>query len=246
MSAPSKPELKYHDQFVELLADYRPNQSTLALLRRTALVLLVAPTGSGRNTLIDRLCRDYNYHFLLSDTTRQPRKNDGVLEVSGQRYWFLVEQQFLANLKQGHLIEAAIIHNQQVSGIHADRLRQAADQDKPAITDMDIQGYLTLKSYQPAAQGIFVLPPNFAEWLKRLDNRGSLSSAEKRRRLTSAKTELESSLKLPGLNYVVNDDLAAACRQINQLVRQAAPLDQADARRLARELLLELRDYLSA
>ena len=247
MTQPTKSNLKYHDQFVRLLRDYRPNQQALELLAKTQLVLLVAPTSSGRNTLIDCLVQAYDYHFLLSDTTRQPRTNDGVLEVSGQRYWFLNEQQFLANLEQANLIEAAIIHNQQVSGIHLKRLQKAAHQNRPAVTDIDIQGYLSLKAHQPSAWGIFILPPNFDEWLRRLESRGKLTTAEKHRRLLSAKTEIAASLDLAGLSYVINDDLEKTCAQIDQLVSQSGSfsVDQLGVRQLAKELLNQLQDYLS-
>jgi len=86
----------------------------MTLLQQTKFVPLVAITSSGRNTLIRELLKTGEYHFIVSDTTRKPRTNDGVMEQSGVEYWFRDEDEVLQDVKDGKFLEAAVIHSQQV------------------------------------------------------------------------------------------------------------------------------------
>ena len=248
MSKAKPVSLVHRQQFIKLLANYQPNPQVLQYLRQQPPVLLVAPTSSGRNTIIDHLCRHYDYYFLASNTTRPPRVNNGLPEVDGQQYWFKTEQEFLKDLRLGRLIEAALIHDQQVSGAHIDQLKQSAAQKRTPITDMDIQGYQTYRAYKPDIKAIFVLPPSFEQWLDRLSKRGVISKAERQRRLTSASQELGRSLDQPQLSYVVNDDLDEACRQIDRLVKQpTVVVERSEASlRLVRSLLRQLDSWLAS
>lgn len=234
-------------EFTKLLANYRPSQPAIERLRTANLTLLVAPTAGGRNTIMDHLSQRYGYQIIVSDTTRPPRTNNGVLETDGQQYWFKTETEFLANLRHAKLLEAAIIHGQQVSGINASQLGQLDQPAKPLITDIDIQGYLSLASYSPTVRAVFILPPSFETWLDRLTRRGTLSPPEKLRRLISAQTELTASLELTKLSYVINDDLDQACQLIDRLAKLAdLKVNRSkSALQLAQELLERLAVYIA-
>src|SRR5664279_1435267 len=108
-------QLKRIDEFRTILDGYQLSPTAAQTLAQTKLVLLVAPTASGRNTIIHELLKTDQYHFVVSDTTRQPRINNGELEQNGREYWFRSEEEVLDELKRGEFLEAAIIHNQQVS-----------------------------------------------------------------------------------------------------------------------------------
>jgi guanylate kinase len=64
------------------------------------LVLLVAPTSTGRNTVIRELVSKHNYQFIISDTTRPPQYRDGRTEENGVEYFFRSEDDMLADLMQ--------------------------------------------------------------------------------------------------------------------------------------------------
>ena len=100
-----------------LLKHYNPSLEIIDLLRNIQFVLLAAPTAAGRNTIIRNLIMTGKYYYVVSDTTRKPRINNGIPEKNGNEYWFKSEEEFLHGLKNGAYVEAAIIHNQQVSGI---------------------------------------------------------------------------------------------------------------------------------
>jgi guanylate kinase len=87
--------------------------------------MLSAPTAAGRNTIIKNLIMTGKYFYVISDTTRIPRINNGTPERSGNEYWFKTETEFLDNLKNGEYIETAIIHNQQISGISLTEMHRA-------------------------------------------------------------------------------------------------------------------------
>src|SRR5665213_1025428 len=97
-------------EFRTALEGYHLSKAALQTLSQTELVLLVAPSSTGRNTIIWELLKIGDYHFVVSDTTRKPRVNDGLLEQSGREYWFRSEQEVLTDIQQGKYLEAAIIH----------------------------------------------------------------------------------------------------------------------------------------
>src|SRR5580765_5828298 len=131
--------LKRHREFKSALDNYRISDRGRQALEKVRLVLLLGPTSTGRSTIIQHLLNTGEYYFLVSDTTRQPRLNNGVIEQNGKDYWFRTEDEILYDVKNGEYIEAELIHNQQVSGIRVQELEKAEKQQKIAITDLDIK-----------------------------------------------------------------------------------------------------------
>ncbi len=179
-------QLKHIDEFRTILETYRLSPTAANTLARTHLVLLVAPTASGRNTIIEELLRIGNYHFVVSDTTRQPRINNGILEQNGRQYWFRSEKEVLEELRRGEFLEAALIHNQQVSGISIRELEVAREAQKIAITDVEIAGANNIHRAKPDTLIVFMTPPTFDIWLERIHSRGVMPADELERRLQSA------------------------------------------------------------
>lgn len=235
-----KNELKFLDDFKALLQNYEVPEAAKDLLRKVNLVLLASPSGVGRNTIIDRLMKTGDYHFIVSDTTRYPRVNNGVEEIDGGAYWFISETQFLDGLKNGKYLEASVIHDQQVSGISLKELDRAVSEHKAAITDIEVQGVNAIISVKPDTHAIFLLPPSFEEWMRRLTGRGSMSDVEKARRLNSAIDEYQYAIdNSTSLVFLVSDSLDGAVRGINKII-QGSDLDesiQISAKKLAGELL---------
>lgn len=239
-------KLKHLDEFSKILANYQMSETSKRILKKTNLVLLIAPTSTGRNTIIRALLQTGNYHFIVSDTTRLPRVNDGVVEKNGVNYWFRSEEEMLSDLKSGKFLEAAIIHNQQVSGISIRELEKASANDKIAITDIEVVGTENIMRVHADTHAIFVMPPNFEEWLRRLEHRGAMTAQEKRLRLESACKEFMAALEHAYYSFVINDELSDAVEQINQLARLGATdtARQARGRELAQQFLIETKAYL--
>lgn len=236
-------KLNYLEEFKEILKDYQVSKHALGILSDIQFIMMVAPSSSGRNTIINELVKTGKYHFVISDTTRRPRVNNGVLEQKGVEYWFKTEEEMLNALRAGEMLEAEIIHAQQVSGISIAELERAKKENKVAITDMDIGGVENVLKHKPDAIVLFLLPPNFGEWMNRMDARGHMHEDEKNRRLHTAVKVLRKGLQIKEAVFVVNDEFHETASLVGQ-VREFTP-EQQYARLAAEKLLTETEVYLS-
>ena len=235
--------LEHLEEFDRILKNYSLPEEVTSLLKGMKLVLLVGPSAVGRNTIIDKLLSTGDYVFIISDTTRKPRVNDGVEEKNGEIYWFRNEEDFLRDLKNGEFLEAEIIHSQQVSGISIRELRKASEAGAIAITDVDIEGFTNIMTRKPDTVGIYVLPPNFAEWLKRIQGRVELPHEEVINRLKTGLKIFEKASKSENSHFVVNDNLEKTIHQIN-ILANGGESDIADAKQLISNLLIDTKRYL--
>lgn len=240
-------KLKNLAEFQAILANYRVSEESKIILDETKLVLLISVTAGGRNTIISELLKTDNYHYIISDTTRHKRSNNGVMEQNGQEYWFRSEQEILADLKAGNFLEAAIIHNQHVSGISVRELKKAHQKAKIAISEIEIVGMHNIVEACPEAVAIFVLPPSFEEWMKRLDGRGHMPISEKCRRLESATKEFEVALNRGYYKFIINDEFHDSVRKIRDIVEKNLPSeDQQQAKILIEQLQAQTKNWLLA
>lgn len=234
------PKLRHRNEFKKILADYHVSASGQAMLKNLELVLMAAPTSTGRNTIIRHLIKSGEYYFIVSDTTRRPQIRDGELEKDGVNYYFRTEEAILADLKAGEFLEAAVIHDQQVSGISIKELNKAARQSKVAITDIDIVGTDNIMHVKPDTKAIFLLPPSFEEWQRRLNARGKLTTVEISNRLLGADREFKAAIDRDYYNYIVAEDIKQTAEIVNALVRGEPNPHQARGRELIRQLHAQL------
>lgn len=245
-SGAKTPHLDQLAAFEEALHNYHISDHAKEVLRQVSLVLLVGPSSSGRNTIILRLQATGAYHFIVSDTTRPPRSNNGVMEQNGREYWFRSEQEVLDDIRSGEFLEAEIIHQQQVSGVSIRELTNSLDEHKIAITDVDIGGINQIIEAKPDAVALAILPPSFEEWQRRLTDRGAMDVAQLRRRLETAARIFAAAHEDSRFTLIINDNLEHAVKQVHQAVEQHVvdPALQAEARALALRLRDETLAYL--
>lgn len=233
--------LKHAEQFKTILKQYQMSDQSVDILNSTEFVMLSAISSSGRNTIIRELLRTDDFYFIVSDTTRSKRVNDGVMEQNGVEYWFRTEEDFLADLKNGKFVEAAIIHNQQVSGVSIRELDIARQNNKIAISDIDVQGVHNIMEHSKLAVPVFVLPPSYEEWIDRWMKRGKITDAEYDNRMNSAIQELTKALEEDYYHFLINDDLAEAVKGVTQIAKGivSAKHDLA-GRKIAEDILRRL------
>ncbi len=225
-------------EFQDVLANYRISDESKAILNQTKLVLLISVTAGGRNTIISEILKTGDFHYIISDTTRHKRANNGVMEQDGREYWFRSEAEILADLKAGNFLEAAIIHNQHVSGISIRELKKAHQNGKIAVNEIEIVGMHNIVEACPSAIAIFVLPPSFEEWMKRLEGRGDMSKAEKKRRLESAVLEFDAALNHEYYSFVINDDFHES---VNNIVDIAEGRIDSEVQKKGKALVMKLQ-----
>ena len=210
-------KLNHLDEFRKVLAHYSISEESKQVLLQTKLALMVGPTSCGRNTVIRELVKHGGYQFLVSDTTRKMRMNDGVMEQNGVEYWFRTEEEVLADLKAGTFLAPAIIHAQQVSAISMREIQSAHDNNAIGITDIEIVGVDDIIADKPDAFAIFVLPPSFELWQERLHKRGEMTEPEMRRRMESAVEEFTHALEVDYYRFVINDNIEHAVDQVDAI-----------------------------
>jgi guanylate kinase len=240
------PRLVRRKEFEDALAHYKISDAGLKMLRETPFTVMVAATSTGRNTIIAELVKTGNYHFIISDTTRPPRYNNGVLEQNGREYFFRTEEEMLADIKAGGFVEAELIHSQQVSGMSIREIEKACKQGKIAISDVEILGGITVANLKPDATVIYLVPPSFEEWLKRIHGRTPVTPGELKNRLESAVKGFKLALANEHFIFVVNDNLADAVRKVDEIARlhHRNPSEEAAARAATQQLLVRTEEYL--
>ncbi|MDB5171196.1 MAG: guanylate kinase [Candidatus Saccharibacteria bacterium] len=229
------------------LSSYKPSQSAIDLIKKTPILLLVGPTGAGKDALKDRLLQTNQYHHLVSHTTRPPRINHGVLEQDGLEYHFMDLKKAERMLDEHGFVEAKM-YSGNIYGTSVAEIQVAHDESKVALTDIEVQGVKEFKAFDEAVMAIFLLPPDFATWQARLQRRYGdvVDAADSRLRLQTALDELEQLLNTDHYLPIINDDINAALDEVQAYVttRQVDPDLEAKAHATAQMLADDIRNYL--
>jgi guanylate kinase len=181
--------------------------------RTPLLLILSAPSGTGKTTLALRLVAAHpGAIFSVSYTTRAPRG----AEKEGVDYHFVNEERFQEMIAQGAFVEWAHVHGHHY-GTPRKVIEEASARGALAIFDIDVQGGETIKKQHPDAVRALILPPSMAELERRLRARSTDDDATIRRRLHAARIEIRLAA---GYEYrVVNDDLESAYADLEAIVR---------------------------
>lgn len=171
----------------------KPQQTSL-------LIVISGPSGIGKDTVIQGLKdRDRPFHFVITATSRAPRKN----EVDGVDYFFYNKVKFEAMIEAGEFLEHAWVYSDH-KGVPRSQVRKALESGKDVVMRLDFQGAKTIREMCPDAILIFLTANSKQEWLTRLKSRRSETDKELAVRITKAKQEYDS---LDIFDYiVVNED----------------------------------------
>ena len=210
--------LKHYLEFKEALENYQISEKAKQVIKDLPLVLLVAPTSAGKNTIIRHQLATGRYYHIVSDTTRPPRMNDGAMEKNGTEYWFRTEEEMLDDIRQGKFLEAEILHNQQVSGMSIRELERARQQNKIAINDVEVGGTHNIMKVKPDTVAVMLLPPSFEEWQARLASRGQMAPEERRRRLESSLKLFQDGQKHKYYQFVISENIEQSGKIIDGIV----------------------------
>ncbi len=149
----------------------------------------------------------------VSATTRPPRP----AEIDGEDYYFLSFEEFEQKRNAGAFLECEEV---QASGFWYGTLRseldRAAQADAWALLEIDVAGALNVMQKHPDAVTIFLTTTSESEYERRLRARGTESEEVIRRRLETARRELQSADKYR--YQVVNDDLDRAVQDISDIL----------------------------
>jgi guanylate kinase len=178
------------------------------------LVIITAPSGSGKTTIVHYLLNEIpNLSFSISACTRKPRST----EQDGVNYYFLSIEDFTHKIASHEFAEFEMVYEGKYYGTLKSELNRIWNEDKFPLVDIDVQGALRLKKhYTENALSIFIKAPSLEELEHRLRNRGTETEQTLKERLDKASLELTFAEKFD--HIVVNDDLEQACREVKDLI----------------------------
>ena len=182
---------------------------------RATLLILSAPSGTGKTTLARRVVAAHpGAIFSVSYTTRAPR--DG--EKDGVDYHFVDDATFASMEALDEFVESAHVHGNRY-GTPRSVVQQAMAQDALAVFDIDVQGGIAFKENYPEAVRALILPPSMSELERRLRARSTDSDAAINRRLQVAREEILRARSAGYEYWIVNDSLERAYHDIEAIVR---------------------------
>ncbi len=171
-----------------------------------------SPSGAGKTSISKKLLlKDNSISLSISCTTRPIRKG----ESNKKDYIFLKEDHFNKFISNNEFIEHANVFGYKY-GTLKKNIDKLFDKKKDVLFDIDWQGYQQLKQSGLEVVGIFILPPNKKELIKRLKNRGRDTKEEMKKRMNLVQDEIS---HFPEYDYVViNKDINLCVSQIQNIV----------------------------
>jgi len=174
--------------------------------------IVSAPSGSGKSTLVNELFKMVrNLDFSISYTTRPPRGS----EHNGKEYFFVSKPEFEAMIAADEFLEYATVFGNYY-GTARRFLREAENRSNDLLLDIDVQGASKIKEKIPDAVSIFILPPDRDKLEWRLRTRGLDSEEVIRRRLDTARREIENYCKYEYI--LINERLERATDELKAVV----------------------------
>lgn len=236
------------DSLDQKLTAYKAEEGIKQLVKDTPILLLVGPTGAGKDSVKEELLKTGKFHHIISHTTRAPRINHGVIEQNGREYHFIDRAKAESMLDNQEFIEAKI-YSGNLYGTSVAEIQQAKDEGRIAMTDIEVQGVAEYKALDPGVMAVFLLPPTFEIWQERLQRRyGDVVDAhDYRLRLQTALDELEELLTTGYYVAVINNDLDDTVQHIETVVssQDHSTPDEPAARQVAQQLAADINAYLS-
>ena len=165
------------------------------------LIIISAPSGTGKTTLISKILEsEENIQLSVSATTRDKRNG----EVDGINYYFLTKEEFESKIKNDEFLEYADVFGNYY-GTLMSQINEKFNNGKDVFLDIDYQGAEKISNKIEATKllKIFLLPPSMNELKHRLISRGRDKIEDIEKRLEKAKLEMKHSINY---DYVVIND----------------------------------------
>jgi len=178
------------------------------------ILLLSGPSGAGKSTLLAKLLSEFKeqLYFSVSSTTRKPRAD----EEHGKDYYFISFEEFEKGIQQGYFLEWARVH-QNYYGTSLKHTKQALEQGKIVIFDIDVQGFFAAKEkFKDQLVSIFVTTKDQKELKQRLIKRNADKMEILENRLENAKQEME---EIVAYDYlIVNENLSKSYELLRSIL----------------------------
>lgn len=177
------------------------------------LLVITAPSGAGKSSLIQAIMRDDpRLKLSVSYTTRAPRPG----EQDGREYHFVDDRTFLAMLERGEFLESAQVHGFRY-GTSQRAIQEALARGEDLVLEIDWQGAQQVRRLLPECVGVFILPPSIGELERRMRSRGKDAEAVIQRRMAAAAEELSHAAEFE--YAIINKDFEIARQDLQAIIR---------------------------
>ena len=114
-------------------------------MNNSKFIVIAAPSGSGKTTIVNKLLKEKNLNlsFSVSATSRAPRNN----EVDGLNYFFLTKDEFIKKIENKEFIEWEEVYENTYYGTLISELENSLHRN--LIFDIDVVGGLNIKKKFP-------------------------------------------------------------------------------------------------
>lgn len=190
---------------------------------RGRLIVLAAPSGAGKTTLVRALLeRMPDLRFSVSYTTRRPRPG----ERHGVDYFFVSPDEFEEMVRRDAFLEHARVFDHWY-GTSRDHVEGLLRSGSTVLLEIDWQGARQVRRRAPEAVTVFILPPCVSALEARLESRASDPPEVIARRLRDSVADMG---HWNEFGYVVvNDDLDRAADELGEIVRGGGDCHRTDA-----------------
>ena len=190
----------------------RTSNNEHARKRAARLLVIAAPSGAGKTTLVQAITRNNpDLRFSISYTTRPQRRN----EAHGVDYLFVDKDTFESLREEGELLESATVFDN-LYGTSRKQVEEHLQAGHHVILEIDWQGARQVRESMPGCITIFVLPPSLEELERRLRDRRTDSQEVIERRLRDAVSDMS---HWDEFDYVIiNDDLDDAVADVEAVL----------------------------
>ena len=202
-------------------------------MKRGRLIVIAAPSGAGKTSLVKALLASVPaLRLSVSHTTRQRRAS----EQEGREYHFVSVPEFERLRRADEFLEHARVFDN-FYGTSRGYVEQQLAAGDDVVLEIDWQGAQQVRRAMPQALTVFILPPSRATLAERLTRRATDSPEVIARRLADAAGDMTHYREFDYV--VVNDDFARAVEDLKRIIAGRAEDRSSDRPELA-PLLKEL------